>query len=130
MSMDFYTDEYDVMQWDDIKVIVPHEAAVFEESLQAAGMNLDEFCREMEDEYWDVEADEREAVDDAWDKLYQAFTAATTVKGAGLKVEPHYHDNDWEKPVAFFSLEGVYQLTPAGVKYKAKIGRCQFTRVG
>jgi len=129
--------EYDVMDWDYIKEIVPKEAAVIEHQLAAAGAGMDEFCRAMKHEdYLDVEigdADMDEWHDrlmEAWHKLDEAFTAATTVNGAGLHLTPDYHDPDYEKPFAFFAVEGVREMTPAGAKYQYVIQRRIFTGIG
>ena len=134
MSVDFYANEYDVMEWKDIESIVPKEAAAFEQKVQESQMDLDGFCRAMKYDDWDIESDDWEEVVaqivDAWDKLEEAFTKATTVEGAGLALSPEYHDPDYEDAVSFFAVEGVHQLTPAGAKYDDKIERRQFTGIG
>jgi hypothetical protein len=135
MSVEFYAFERDVIEWDDIKRIVPDEAAAFEEKLPAAEMDMEDFCRGMCLDDWDTDGDESEetveAVIDAWNKLEEAFTRATTIEGAGLELEVEYHDPDYdEHPVGFFSVEGVRQLTPAGARYEDVIQRRQFTGIG
>ena len=137
MSCRFYAFEQDVMEWEDIKQIVPEEAAVFEQQLQAAGTDIDEFCRAMKyEDYLDADVADAEIAEwhdrlmEAWDRLDEAFWAATAVEGAGLELTPEYHDPDFEDAVAFFAVEGVHQLTPAGAKYEEMIERRQFTGVG
>ena len=121
----------DVMTWDDIKSVVPEEAAAFEQELQAAGVEMDRFCDAMS---WEdlsmlkVAADGEDAAEDmigrieaAWKRLAESFTKATTVEGAGLELNPRYHDPDHgdrydEVEGGFFDVEGVYRLSPAGRK--------------
>ena len=135
MSVDFYANEFDVIDWDDIKKIIPDEAADFERQLQTAGMDLDTFCRAMEDDDWDIgdcTQDSIDSITDAWDKLDEAFRKTTTVKRAGLSLNPKYRTPSFDNRdgVAFFAVDGVHQLTPAGAKYKGEIYRRQFMGVG
>lgn len=140
MSVDFYAFECDVMEWDQIKMIVSEDAAVFEQELQAAGVSMDGFCEAMSQGDWDraeFSLDDQDAIEDAiarigatWDTVSKAFTAATTVENAGLTLWPEYHDPGYDDPVAFFAVEGVRQLTAAGAKYQDNIERRQFTGVG
>ena len=141
MSVEFYAFECDVMEWDTIKMIVPDEAAGFEEQLKAAGVSMDDFCEAMCQDDWDFaefSSDDEDAIEEAidqieatWDRVRKAFTEATSVEGAGLRLTPGYHDPDYEEePIAYFAVEGVYQLTSAGAKYEDKIERRQFTGVG
>ena len=112
MSVDFYANEFDVIEWADIKAIVPKEAAALDERLASAGIDIAEFCRGVECDDWD-DADTQDSLDrltDAWDKLDEAFTKATTVEGAGLELEPEYHDpygpyGDEEEGIGFFAVE-------------------------
>jgi hypothetical protein len=121
--IDFFS--HNVMEWGDIKNIVPQETAKFEECLVAAGMDLDEFC----EAYSQGEFDEGDTILDAWDNLNTAFTKATRVETAGLELEPVY-DDDLDDDNAFFSVLGVDQLTPAGAKFKDKIEQKHFTSFG
>ena len=133
MGMGYAAYHADVIEWDDIKKLVPVEAAEFEKRLATAGVSMSDFCYAESLEDWDVmefsTEDEdaiQKAVDqiaDAWEKLAESFTAATTVDGAGLELEPRYHDPDDGGRYdgvenGFFGVEGVYQLTPAGKKYE------------
>ncbi len=106
-----------VMDWDDIKEIVPKEAAVFEQRLGAADMSIDEFCYAMHGNDWD---DDPEQVLDAWKSLNAAFTAATTVEGAGLDLQPAYDED------GFFAVGGACVWTPAGNKYDDKLKRIPY----
>ena len=130
MSVDIYANQFDVMEWHDIKEIVPEEAAAFERLLQEVGMDVDEFCLGFEYERMDSDSQDADRIMDAWDKLDEAFTKATTVEGAGLELEPEYHDPEHGDAAAFFAVLGVHQLTPAGAKYEKKIERKQFFGVG
>jgi hypothetical protein len=135
----------DVMKWDDIKNIVPDEAAAFEQQLQAAGVKMDDFCDAMQAEdlgRMNVVADGPDAVSQAirqievaWKRLAESFTRATMVEGAGLELSPDYHnpengDRYDEVEGGFFHVEGVYQLSPAGKKYGDRIERASFVVFG
>ena len=131
MGVEFHACEYDTIEWKHITTIVPEEAAVFEQHLQAAGMDMDEFCSSVTYEDWDADAgDVIDLLIDSWNKLNEAFASATTVDGAGLTLTADYHDAGDEDPVAFFSLQGVRQLTSAGAKYKDRIEERTFIWVG
>jgi len=76
-----------------------------------------------------------EQIEAAWKRLAEAFTKATTVEGAGLGLNPRYHDPDYgdrydEVEGGFFDIEGVYRLSPAGRKYARQIKRRCFVDFG
>ncbi|MGO9112962.1 MAG: hypothetical protein ACLP9L_27330 [Thermoguttaceae bacterium] len=129
MSIDFYEFECVVMEWDEIKKIVPEEAAVFAQRLAAVGMGMSEFCQAVENDNWDEEDEDYDRLVDEWDKVAEAFTEATTVESAGLELDPRYLDPFGEDAVVFFAVEGVYRLTSAGAKYADMIERKQFKGV-
>jgi hypothetical protein len=135
----------DVMEWDDIKLIVPNEAAALEQQLQTAGVGMDDFCLAISMDDWDevkFAVDTEDGINQAisqiksgWKDVADAFKAATTVEGAGLELEPCHHDPDEGDRYdgierGYFSVEGVYKMTPAGEKYADKIAQCGFVRFG
>ena len=145
MGLDYAGCWVDVMEWSDIAKIVPKEAAALERGLKAAGTDIDRFCEAAAREEWDclelAVKDEKAIgkavarIQDAWTRLSVAFTKATEVDGAGLTLEPRYHDPDEcergdEVVDGFFHVEGVYQLTPAGKKCAEKIERLTFVEYG
>ncbi len=111
-----------VMDWDDIKEIVPKEAAVFEQRLGAADMSIDEFCCEHQNDWRDAvdDWDDDPEVLDAWKSLNAAFTVATTVEGAGLDLQAAFDE------VGFFAVGGACVWTPAGNKYDDKLNRISY----
>ena len=146
MGMGYGGDWADVMEWDEIKKIVPEEAAAFEQQLQAADVEMDRFCEAM---WWhhdlalmyvavggeDAATQAIERIGAAWKRLAEAFTEATTVEGAGLELNPRYHDPDHgdrydEVEGGFFHVEGAYRLSPAGRKYAREIRRRRFVEFG
>ena len=78
----------DIMDWDEIKQLVPEEAKALEEIIV-----LDDFCGRY-DFYTDTFEDEdgnrdfNDAVNNAWQVLCIAFEATTSVDGAGLTIQP------------------------------------------
>lgn len=71
----------------------------------------------------------------AWETLRKDFKTLTTVDGEGLDLLVVYHgeeDGDRYDNVqgAFFCVEGVYQLSPAGRKFKDQIERVHYVNFG
>lgn len=120
---------FDVMGWEVIKSIVPSEAAILEQQLDAVGIDVDGFCVAMYIEDWTMtpfESDNAEQVisqiEAAWDNLTAAFTEATTVDGTALTLQPDCDDED----EACFLINGVHVLTPAGAAFADKIEKRPF----
>ena len=130
MGVSFYTNEFDVIEWDDIKKIVPKEAGVFEAALQAAEMDVTGFCCVFNNDDWYTENDFADRITEAWDKVSDMFTNKTTVGKAGLRLEPTYHDPDYGDPEGFIAVYGVYKLTPAGIKHQELIERRNCVGIG
>ena len=146
MGMGFGANCVDVIEWSQIKRIVPKEARALARELKKAGVSMDNFCQLMDREEWDyaeIKSDDPNAVEkaiqqitNAWETLAAAFTKATTVDGAGLELTPRFHnaDNDGDRyddvSGGFFHVEGVHQLTPAGRKFADKIERKFFVTFG
>jgi hypothetical protein len=136
----------DVIEWSEIKRLVPKEAHALARELKKAGVSMDNFCQAMDREHWDyaeIALDDPGAVEkairqitSAWETLAAAFTKATTVEGAGLELVPRFHnaDNDGDRyddvSGGFFHVDGVYQLTPAGRKFAGKIERKFYVTFG
>ena len=144
MGMGFAASFADVIDWNDIRKVVPKEATAFQRQLKAAGIDRDVFCHAMYLDDWgiaDFQLDDAardgtiRRITAAWEKLADAFTQKTTVGQAGLELVPGYHaadDGDRYDDVqnGYFHVEGVYQLTPAGEKYADKIKRKSFVTLG
>ena len=54
MGMGFAANFADVIGWNDIRKVVPKEAAAFQRQLKAAGINRDVFCHAMSLDDWGV----------------------------------------------------------------------------
>jgi hypothetical protein len=137
MGMGFGANYADVMDWKQIKKIVPKEARALDRVLKKAGVSLDNFCRAVDREDWgyaEIESDEKtiQQITSAWDSLSKVFTQATE----GLELVPRFHnaDNDGDQyddvSGGFFHVEGMYQLTPAGRKFADKIERKFYVTFG
>jgi len=121
--------DFDVMGWEVIKTIVPSEAAMLEQQLDAVGIDVDDFCVAKYAEDWTITPFESEnaeqvisQIEAAWDNLTAAFTEATTVDGTALTLQPDYDDED----EACFLINGVHALTPAGAAFADKIEKRTF----
>jgi hypothetical protein len=145
MGMGFGANYADVMEWPQIKKIVPKEARALERALKKAGASLDDFCKVVVCEDWDsLDTDVTDPkiaetiprIQSAWETLSKAFTEATTVNGTGLELEPRFHNSDSEGDRyddvsgGFFHVEGMHQLTPAGKKLADKIERKFYVTFG
>ena len=140
MGMGFGANYADVMEWSEIKKIVPKEARALERELKRASVSLDTFCQVVDREDWgyaEIESDEKtiEQITLAWDALAKAFTEATMVE-RGLELVPRFHDADNQGDRyddvsgGFFHVEGVYRLTPAATKFAGKIERKFYVTLG
>ncbi len=96
-------------------------------TLKDYGCSLNEFANAFQDEdfgeLFDI-TQEGEVIN-KWLKLKEAFDKRT-----GLDLSIGYHvaeDRGDEVDGAFFQVDGVYQYTPAGEKYKDKIIRKTWT---
>jgi hypothetical protein len=128
----------DVIEWSQIRKIVPKEARAMQRALKKANVSLDDFCQAMERDGWesDLDSEASQQVVSAWASVSAAFTKATAVKGQGLTLAVRFHnaDNDGDRyddvSGGFFHVDGVYQLTPAGRQFAAKIERKFFVTFG
>jgi hypothetical protein len=146
MGMGFGASYADVIEWSQIKRIVPKEARALARELKRAGVSMDNFCQAMDREHWDyaeIALDDPTAVEktirqieSAWACLFAAFMKATAVDGVGLSLAARFHnaDNDGDRyddvSGGFFHVDGVYQLTPAGRKFAGKIERKFYVTFG
>jgi hypothetical protein len=139
MGMGFGANYADVMEWSQIKRIVPREARAMERALKKAGVSMDNFCQAVCREHWDyaeIKLDDQEAairqMTAAWETLSTAFTSTT--KGLVLEVRFHDADNDGDRyddvSGGFFHVEGLYQLTSAGKNFADKIERKFYVTFG
>ena len=85
------------------------------------GDDLETFCN--------ISAEQEEDIRDKWEKLYKAFYERT----GGLELDLVHHeaeDRGDELDGWSFSVEGVFDYTPAGRKYKDRIEHKSWTVYG
>jgi len=113
----------DTIRIDFVKEQCPKEWEDFNSALSDDDMSFDHFCilKIGEDEL-------DEAIEDTYDALCEAFNKVT-----GLELGVVHHeaqDRGDELDGGSFSVERVYQYTPAGEKYKKSIERKFWTTFG
>lgn len=137
MSMGYGANYADVVTPNFVKKMCPKEYAAFRKALKAYGSDLDDFAQaanfedDPEGKLWD-ELSER------WKALCGAFYAATMddSRGTGLCLDICYHDKTEdgdrydEVDGAFFTVGGVYELTPSGKKFGKQIKRKFYVTFG
>jgi hypothetical protein len=131
MGMGFAANSGMAIKYDDLKELCPQEIAAIEshESFEdwgslARGLWLDE--ENFKDFVPLVK------------KLEKSFKAATTTKSSNLKLYLTYYDEEngdrYDEVVhsdgCIFEVDNVYQLTPAGKKFKEKLHRNNFVTFG
>ena len=115
-----------------LEKLCPLEYRIFMDTLKASNVTFDNFCQvvyEGFDEAFDDGTEEQaEAVFDAYEKLQTAFVVITA-----LALEVVYNEKDDrgdDLDGGSFSVDGVYQLTPAGEKFQDSIRRKWWTTCG
>ena len=119
--------------WDQVAAAIPDEAATFEAVLDAARLDIEEFCRwrdgtfELGDESddppddEDLPVDEAPLVDDeslgaAWRRLSEQFEQVT---GLRLYTYCYYRSDYDDDPDTGFEVVGAWQRSPAGKRFFA-----------
>jgi len=121
MGMGTYACRADVIDIDFVREICPKELDEFLYTLSKCDVSFDDFCvaNTIGDEIDNADKVETELIEAVYDALKCEFDSKT-----GLQLETVYHfaeDRGDELNGGSFAVEGVYQLTPAGEKYKDKI---------
>ena len=123
----------DAVEEDFVRTICPEELAAFLALLEEGDIYMGE-CRDYLQDLGDtddVDAEYKEKAEAVYKRLLTAFRAAT-----GLELSYEYHDSESNGDKyddikgAFFRVEGVYELTPAGRKFHQHISRQFFVTVG
>lgn len=151
MGMGFASGYADVISPENLKKICPKTYTVFETALANAKLDIQTYAthNDDDDELVDLiqsesdkeECDEKEAkglldrINDAFANLKADFEFNTTVQDSYLELSLGYHDIESgdrydEVEGAFFAVEGVYGLTPAGKVFSDVIERCNFVMYG
>jgi hypothetical protein len=131
----------DCIEWDSIKKIVPQESAAFEAVLADLEMTLGGAASILDEcgpEHGasDLEDSDEVKLQVAYTNLQDAFITATTVGESNLELWIGYYDSesgdryDDLSDEHYFSVNGVYQHTPAGERFKDVIERKSWTQFG
>jgi len=120
MSMGCGANYAEVIEGTTILKMFPKLYQAFLDTLTNANLTFDEFARQCA---WDEKSGSEEA-NKAFDELKSAFDKKT-----GLELCINYHDNEAQGDIydevngGYFSVDGMYQLTPAGKKMRKKVER-------
>jgi len=130
MGMGNYPNYADTISIDFVKEICNQEYLALDDALGDADLLFDDFCyyKHIEQELETDTEKQRENIDKAWDRLKAAFDKET-----GLELHivfANAEDRGDELDGGSFAVEGVYQLSPAGKKYKDKIERKAWNNFG
>lgn len=133
MGVGYAPNSSHVMRWDDVCAIVPDAAKALEDAL--GDNTIEQFCKAFRlEDYDELESGDTDdtvfddRIEHAWNTLADAFEVATTTNGAGLFIEPGYHDPDdgdrYDDDVVnggFFYVDGVTAITPAGKRFEEHV---------
>lgn len=126
MSMGYGSNFADVIEEKHVEEICPKEYKAFKSLLQGHDVDLYNLANYINYDYGleMVEEDDIEKIIEAWDKLREAFENQTNLR---LYIERHDTDNDGscydDVDGGFFTVDGMYKLTPAGKKMGDKVQR-------
>jgi len=134
MGMGYGAGYADVISQNKIKQVCPVEFKAFFRELKKSEVSLDSFAQLIAQNR-ELDSEDRESqgkLVDLWTTLQTAFYK----KSEGLDLELGFHDSDNEGDRyddingPFFSVGGMYQLTPAGKKFKRSVTRQFFVTFG
>lgn len=123
-----------IISTENLRGLIPTEYAVLEAALDKRKLALDDLALAIAEEE-DLTDDDKE-IDDALDALYAAFKQKTAVDGKELELELFYYsDEDGDiyddlEDGANWSVDGMWELTPPGKKFKDIIEQCSWTQFG
>lgn len=158
MGMGYGSNFADVIDFKDVKRLCPAEAKALVKTLKKYGVSMDDLaqtfrCEEPEletletaisaaapddldnDAYGLYEEEGIRTISQALETLKAAFARATAVGKSHLDLCIGHHDPDDgdrydEVKGAFWSVDGLYQLSPAGQKFGNKVQRKFFVTFG
>ena len=135
----------DVITWKAIQRICPRQSAMVNLALSSAGLTLGTWLAALYYEDRTLLQDEHPGLSDQradelmklFVSLNEAFEKATAVGGKGLTLCPcHASDAEADGEGAklvdggFFHVEGAYDLTPAGRKFRKRFTRVFYATFG
>jgi hypothetical protein len=117
----------DVIDIKEVKKIVPNAYKYFLKTLKFLDIDIEDFAKQYQDN--DVQNDDAL---EAWKYLAHAFDTKT--KGLLLGIGFHDVDESGDKydevNGVFFTVDGMYELTPAGKKFNDVVNRKFYTQWG
>lgn len=131
MGFGYGSNYADVISEENVKKICPKEYKAFIDALEKEDKDLYDFAigDQMGEETSNV-------LGLVWNNLCVAFRQATTVGNSCFDLNIGYHDKDSdgdrydEVDGYFFSVDGAYQLSPAGEKFEKIFDRKFFVTAG
>ena len=129
MSMGCAAASADVVKEDAIKKFCPKEFKAFQDVIDNTSCTMEDVARAGQ--FDSIESDCTKEIADAYGNLCEAFEKKT-----GLKLFINYHDSDNEGDRyddvsgLFWSVENMYQLSPAGKKMKKYVEHKTFVQFG
>ena len=119
MGMGYSAAWADVIDRRDVKKLCPREYRELINVIKCEGRTIEEIAQEYG---WDNEI-QSDDIGSALDVLCQAFDAKTGLSLSLCYYDPDKGDRYDTIDEAYWSVEGVYELTPAGKKYQDIIRR-------
>lgn len=145
MGMGYFSNYADVMEESYLHKLCPKEYTNFKNALASYKWELEDWAKYLNDvteldlpDNLTEEGAFKEAIkftERCWSDLRNAFCKATAIGKSNLYIDLDYHspeDGDRYDDVsgAFFVVGGVYELTPAGKKFKNAINRKFYVTFG
>jgi hypothetical protein len=135
MGMGSYGAYAETVTRDFVKAQCPKEYQEFMDILEKHGVEFDTFCNFLHHGQDDYILEELNLEDGAVTEIMDKYILLTGqfLTNTDLELEVSYHDAEDrgdELDGGSFSVDGVYQLTPAGEKFKDDIRRKWWTTFG
>ena len=128
MGMGYGADYADVIEEKAIKKFCKKEFEIFMACVEGCKLDFEEFAQNSS--YTQFDGYDKDLIK-SYTNLYDAFKKKT-----GLMLELSFHDADSygdrydQVSGAYWAVDGMYQLTPAGKKMKKYVERCMFVNFG
>ena len=132
MGMGYAACQQQAISYDDLKELCPNEVAAVESVEGFEGWGA------LAQSLWCDDQDIIRPFASSIEALCQAFNTVTSVDGNGLKLFVNYYDEDsgdrYDEAEhldgCLFVIDGVYQMTPAALKFKEKIKHVSYVVFG
>jgi hypothetical protein len=129
MPMGYGSNYADVIDEKDVRKLCPKEYKEFEKAIEEADETLESVAQEVGTE--DVWENDEHPITKAFDNLQTAFEEKTDLT---LYLSYHNADDDGscydDINGAYFCVDGMYELTPAGKKFNKIVQKKMFVTFG